>query len=87
MTLAARELASLPPVNTRMANTAAAEELDLNTQCPWERASAKQGDFYAWIAGESAAVMAIRRFLINEQGLARQQLTLMGYWKLGRSLE
>ena len=31
--------------------------------------------------------MAIRRFLINEQGLARQQLTLMGYWKLGRSLE
>lgn len=87
MTLAARELASLPPVNTRMVNTAAAEELDLNTQRPWERASAKQGDFYAWVAGESAAVMAIRRFLINEQGLARQQLTLMGYWKLGRSLE
>lgn len=87
MTLAARELARLPPVRGNLDNTSPIEELDLNTQRPWDRASAKRGDFYAWVAGESAAVMAIRRFLINEQGLERQQLTLMGYWKLGRSLE
>ena len=87
MTLAARELARLPPVRGNLDSTSPIEELDLNTQRPWERASAKRGDFYAWVAGESAAVMAIRRFLINEQGLERQQLTLMGYWKLGRSLE
>ncbi|NMY37085.1 MULTISPECIES: siderophore-interacting protein [unclassified Pseudomonas] len=87
MILAARELASLPPMRAALHIPTPVEALDLNTQRPWERASAKQGDFYAWIAGESAAVMAIRQFLINEQGLARQQLTLMGYWKQGRSLE
>ena len=31
--------------------------------------------------------MAIRKFFINDRGLDRKGLTLMGYWKLGRSLE
>lgn len=87
MLLAARELASLPPLRPQASDSGPLDELDLDHQRPWERASARHSDFYAWVAGESAAVMAIRRFLINERGLDRQALTLMGYWKLGRSLE
>lgn len=87
MTLAARELASLPALPVHPQPSSLLPELDLNQQRPWELASAKRSDFYAWVAGESAAVMAIRRFLINERGLEREWLTLMGYWKLGRSLE
>ena len=87
MTLAARELANLPPLPVNAQHSPPLQALDLNHQRPWELASAKRSDFYAWVAGESAAVMAIRRFLINERGLDRKVLTLMGYWKLGRSLE
>ena len=87
MILAARELASLPPTRANLNDSAALQELDLNSQRLWELASAKRSEFYAWVAGESAAVMDIRRFFINECGLDRKGLTLMGYWKLGRSLE
>ena len=85
MTLAARELASLPLIRIKPGGEL--EEPDLTRQLLWERASAKQSEFYAWVAGESAAVMTIRRFFINECGLDRKALTLMGYWKLGRSLD
>ena len=85
MTLAARELASLPLIRTKPGGEL--EEPDLTRQLLWERASAKQSEFYAWVAGESAAVMTTRRFFINECGLDRKALTLMGYWKLGRSLD
>lgn len=87
MMLAARELASLPPMRSHVRSTTTLEELDLDSQRLWELASAKQSEFYAWVAGESAAVMDIRRFFINECGMDRKGLTLMGYWKLGRSLE
>ena len=86
MLLAARELASLPPRRMQAQACAALQELDLDNQRLWDRASAKQNEFYAWVAGESAAVMAIRRFFVNECAMDRNGLTLMGYWKLGRSL-
>ena len=86
MLLAARELASLPPRRMQARACGALQELDLDNQRLWERASARHNDFYAWVAGESMAVMAIRRFFVNECGLDRKALTLMGYWKLGRSL-
>ena len=87
MIMAARELASLPPTPEQIRSAIALDVLDLDTQRPWELASAKQSEFYAWVAGESSAVMAIRKFFINDLGLDRKGLTLMGYWKLGRSLE
>ena len=86
MILAARELASLPPRRMQARACAELQELDLDNQRLWERASARHNEFYAWVAGESMAVMAIRRFFVNECGLDRKSLTLMGYWKLGRSL-
>jgi NADPH-dependent ferric siderophore reductase len=38
-----------------------------------------------WIAGEAAAMQAIRRHLFQERGVARAQATVRGYWKLGTS--
>lgn len=87
MLLAARELASLPPTRGNLQDSATLDELDADSQRLWDLASAKQSEFYAWVAGESGAVMNIRRFFVNECGLDRKSLTLMGYWKQGRSLE
>jgi NADPH-dependent ferric siderophore reductase len=38
---------------------------------------------YAWIAGESGVVKALRRHLVSEIGLDRAQVAFMGYWRLG----
>lgn len=42
--------------------------IDLDRDILWERALPERGGFYAWIAGESEAVLAIRRFLVKERG-------------------
>lgn len=84
---AVRELARLPRVQHEARNTRALEDVDIEQQILWERAEPSNGEFYAWIAGESAAVMSIRRFLIQERGLDRKTLTLMGYWRAGRSFD
>ena len=64
------------------------EDIDIDANVPWERAAPIDGgDFYAWIAGESEAVMAIRRFLIKDKGLDRRTLNLMGYWRFGKVYE
>lgn len=57
-----RRLASLPPRRMQARACAELQELDLDNQRLWDRASAKHNEFYAWVAGESMAVMAIRRF-------------------------
>lgn len=82
---AAFELARLPPP-TQTAN-APLKALDIDKEILWELAAPASNAFYAWVAGESAAVMAIRKHWINERHLDRRSLTLMGYWRHGRSLE
>lgn len=37
--------------------------------------------FYAWIAGESTMVTGLRRYLVRECGIHREQVAFMGYWK------
>lgn len=81
---AARELAELPPANSQRRPIKVSERND--EQRLWETAQPADNDFYAWVAGESATVMNIRRHLINERGQERRNLTLMGYWRLGSSL-
>lgn len=81
---AARELAELPPANGERRSLKVAEGDP--EQRPWETAEPADNGFYAWVAGESATVMSIRRHLINERGQERRNLTLMGYWRLGVSL-
>ncbi|MBG4765369.1 siderophore-interacting protein [Pseudomonas aeruginosa] len=60
------------------------EDIDIDEEILWELASPESGSFYAWVAGESAAVMAIRRYLVQERGSDKRHLTLMGYWRLGK---
>ena len=38
---------------------------------------------YAWVAGESSVVTAIRRHLVQQVGLDRSQVAFMGYWREG----
>ena len=41
------------------------------------------GELYAWIAGESAVVTALRRVLVKDFGVDRKQVAFMGYWRKG----
>ncbi|MFA2535254.1 siderophore-interacting protein [Pseudomonas chlororaphis subsp. aurantiaca] len=82
---AARELAELPAPGKHPRRLNPVEPAD--DLRPWDSAKPADNHFYAWIAGESGTVMKIRRHLINERGLERRNLALMGYWRLGRSLE
>ncbi|QES48373.1 NADPH-dependent ferric siderophore reductase [Streptomyces venezuelae] len=42
---------------------------------------------YAWIAGESGTVRAVRRHLVQERSLDRRAVRFTGYWRLGASEE
>jgi NADPH-dependent ferric siderophore reductase len=43
------------------------------------------GQPYAWLAGESGTVRALRRFLIGERGFDRGTVMSTGYWRHGAS--
>ena len=43
-------------------------------------------DVYAWIAGESGVVTALRRALVRDLGMDRRQVAFMGYWRRGVSM-
>ncbi|HDS1736020.1 MULTISPECIES: siderophore-interacting protein [Pseudomonas] len=82
---AVRELAQLPSM--RVCKQPDLHDVDIEQSILWERASGDPSEFYAWVAGESATVMEIRRYLLKERGLDRDSVTLMGYWRAGRSFE
>jgi NADPH-dependent ferric siderophore reductase len=46
-------------------------------------AAPASSDLYAWIAGESWLVKALRRSLVTELGVERGQVAFMGYWREG----
>ncbi|MEX5623611.1 SIP domain-containing protein [Pseudomonas syringae] len=85
MQQAVRELASLP--QGQAAPQVKLEAVDIDTRILWEQASSANSEFHAWVAGESATVMDIRRYLIKARGLPRECLTLMGYWRTGRTFD
>ncbi|SDJ96142.1 siderophore-interacting protein [Streptomyces indicus] len=41
------------------------------------------GSPYAWIAGESATVKALRRHLVGERGFDKRRVKFTGYWRQG----
>ncbi|WBB68091.1 siderophore-interacting protein [Micromonospora sp. WMMD812] len=43
------------------------------------------GTPYAWVAGESSIVRAVRRHLVAERDLDRRRVTFSGYWRQGAS--
>lgn len=85
MCQAAREAATLPAATGP--RPAALGDVDIEKQVLWDRATPTDDGFYAWVAGESAAVMAIRKHWVAERGIDRRSVALMGYWRLGRALE
>jgi NADPH-dependent ferric siderophore reductase len=68
-------------------------DVDVDTELLWESAAsgaaadgrAAAGDFYAWVAGEAAAVRALRRYLVRDLGVDRRSVAFMGYWRHGSS--
>lgn len=49
-------------------------------------ATGPHDDLYAWIAGESSVVTALRRALVRDLGLHRRQVAFMGYWRRGTAV-
>ncbi|MEZ0491649.1 siderophore-interacting protein [Kineococcus sp. TBRC 1896] len=47
--------------------------------------AAGPGCLYAWLAGESGVVKALRRHLVREVGVPRSSVAFMGYWRAGRA--
>ncbi|WP_337187937.1 siderophore-interacting protein [Phenylobacterium sp.] len=83
---AAVQQARLPALAEAGAGTAL-PEVDVDAQVLWDRAAPLDGSFYAWVAGEAGAVLAIRKHLVKERGLDRRTLNLMGYWRRGIALD
>ncbi|WP_285115901.1 siderophore-interacting protein [Leifsonia sp. fls2-241-R2A-40a] len=61
------------------------DDVDVDHDILWESPEDAHAGFYAWIAGESGAVKALRRLLVREHGIDRSRVAFMGYWRLGRS--
>ena len=85
--IAAAERASLPTAQPARAPAPALAEVDVDEAILWDRAAPEDNGFYGWVAGEAAAVLAIRRLLIMERKVDRKSLNLMGYWREGRALD
>ncbi|MFT2816685.1 siderophore-interacting protein [Leifsonia sp. A12D58] len=61
-------------------------EIDVDVETLWDSPEAlQQAGFYAWLAGESAAIKTIRRLLVTQNGIDRKRVAFMGYWRLGQS--
>lgn len=68
------------------------EETDMDHDLLWDvprtargGAALRRTSLYAWLAGEAAAVRAMRRHLVGERGIDRRAVAFMGYWRLGRA--
>ena len=38
---------------------------------------------YAWLAGEAGVVKRLRRHLVTDLGVPRNEVAFMGYWRVG----
>lgn len=77
--------AFLPAEDSSVGQAAELAEVDIDKDILWEIANTAPEGFYAWIAGESAAVMRLRKYLIKECGIPRESLNLMGYWRYNKA--
>ena len=62
------------------------EDVDVDIELIWDSPETVNGNsFYAWLAGESAMIKSLRRFLVTETGVDRSRVAFMGYWRDGKS--
>jgi len=61
------------------------EDIDVDQEVLWDSSEDADGEFYAWIAGESATVKTLRRLLVSGCGVDRKRVAFMGYWRRGQS--
>lgn len=62
------------------------DDVDVDTELLWDSLGEAPGhDFYGWLAGESATIKLLRRFLVSETGIDRKRIAFMGYWRLGKA--
>ncbi|MFJ5287005.1 siderophore-interacting protein [Pseudomonas sp. NPDC088429] len=77
---------AVPPIHTSsIGRTVEFADVDIDKEILWEIAETAAEGFYGWIAGESAAVMSLRRYLIKDCGIPRESLNLMGYWRYNKA--
>ncbi|MFW9080095.1 siderophore-interacting protein [Pseudomonas sp. P2757] len=77
--------AALPADASSVRQAVDLADVDIDEEILWETAGAATEGFYGWIAGESAAVMNLRKYLIKERGIPRESLNLMGYWRYNKA--
>src|SRR5690606_2336388 len=64
------------------------DDVDIDTGLLWDSPGAvPDGHFYAWLAGEAAAIKSLRRFLVSETGVDRKRIDFIGYWRFGMAVE
>ncbi|MBU4466404.1 MAG: siderophore-interacting protein [Actinobacteria bacterium] len=80
-------VAASPDLLTRAAAPRRQEldDIDVDRDLLWDSPEAADGEFYAWIAGESGTVKTLRRMLVTGQGVDRKRVAFMGYWRLGQA--
>ncbi|MXS73227.1 NADPH-dependent ferric siderophore reductase [Microbacterium sp. CSI-V] len=60
------------------------DDIDVDVELLWDSPADAEGEFYAWIAGESQAVKVLRRLLVQGCGVDRKRVAFMGYWRAGQ---
>lgn len=61
------------------------DDVDVDAGLLWESPADEHRGFYAWLAGEAAAIKSLRRFLVTETGIDRHAVAFMGYWRAGQA--
>ncbi|WP_165063577.1 siderophore-interacting protein [Marisediminicola senii] len=61
-------------------------DADADAEPLWDvpPATGEHHGLYAWIAGEASCIRELRRFLVRDTGLHRNDVAFMGYWRAGR---
>lgn len=61
-------------------------DINVDEQILWDSPEAvTDGEFYAWLAGESSVIKRLRRLLVTENGIDRRRVAFMGYWRAGQA--
>lgn len=76
--------ANLPTVASKASGNVELAHVDVDEEILWETSDSASDGFYGWIAGETVAVMSLRKYLIKERGIPRESLNLMGYWRYNK---